>query len=87
MQAQLMPKIIRAGSEAQPCEMLARTGGDKIKVQVGRLIFAVHRWRLHSADNRRRVAPEEFDALPWQGAGTDPKAAAPRLGLQPLMHQ
>jgi len=82
MKALLLPKILRPGSPSKDCELIARTGGDKITVRVGQRVFAVNRWRLHSADGRRRVAPEEFDMLPWQGRGDDPKltrAAAPSL--------
>ena len=84
MQALLLPKILRQGSESTPVEMIARTGGRRIKIQVTRgtgHIFAVDRWRLYSADGRRRVSDAEFDALPWQGSGPDPResllAAAP----------
>lgn len=75
MKARLLPKILRAGVESTDVEMIARTGGDKIKVQTPHRIWAVNRWRLHSADGRRRVTDQEFAALPWQGAGDDPIAA------------
>lgn len=80
MKALLLPKILRAGAASTEVEMIARTGGDKIKVQAGPRIWAVYRHRLHSADGRRRITPDEFDALPWQGAGEDPKIRAAAIG-------
>lgn len=85
MKASLLPKILRAGAESTEVEMIARTGRDRIKVGTGARVWAVDRWRLHSADGRRRVSREEFDALPWQGAGPDPKLQPPAPASLPLV--
>ena len=79
---------LRDKQEAQVVQLLARTGRDRLRVQLirGKMqIFAVDRFRLFSrADRRLNVDRHVLDALPWKGAGPDPLApvAAPEPGNQ-----
>lgn|GEM_PF-2350422 len=76
MRALLKPKVQRPGVEAFPVTLLARTGNQKIKVQglnPHAPVFAAERWRLFDeVDRRRRITEDEFNRLPWAGAGKDP---------------
>lgn len=78
MQAILRP--LKSKHEAQIVNLLARTGRDRITVELTtgkKLIFAADRFRLFSLEDRRLpVARHLLDALKWEGAGPDPLAAA-----------
>lgn len=81
MQAILRP--LKQKHEAQLVRLVARTGRDRIKVEVElatgkKRIFAADRFRLFSTEDRRvPVSRHLLDTLDWQGAGPDPLLVSP----------
>lgn len=77
MRAMLLPLKGGPHDPAVPVTMVNRTSRDRITVQRPDGQFrAVDRFRLRSEDGRRKFDAEEFNRLPWRGAGKDPLTQA-----------
>lgn len=75
MRALLKPPIGRSAVGDETVDLIARTGGGRVKVvfHEGGRVRAVDPYRLFDpADRRRRIDAASLAALPWQGAGPDP---------------
>lgn len=80
MRAWKKPLRPRPGVEPFLVELIARTGNNKITVRgcnKGAPHFAADRFLLFSTTNTsQRISEEEFNRLPWRGAGPDPVKAS-----------
>ena len=79
MKALLKPRQGRPGDADERVELIARTGGGKVTVQLGASrTFSVDGWRLYDlADRTRRLAATDLARLPWNGKGPDPLNVMP----------
>lgn len=79
MKATLRPRRESATAEYAAIELIARTGNHKITIRHAGRVYAVERFYLYGENRRARLTDAELAALPWQGKGPDPDAAATPL--------